>query len=68
MLIRRMKHRFHPPPEREARAVPSAFVGEGASLCSAKGIYVATGRKRLGRGVSKVDWTIVVDFVRNPER
>ena len=48
---------------REARAVPSAFVGEGAALCYAKGISAATGRKRLGRGVSKVDWTITFDFV-----
>ena len=27
----------------EARAVPSAFVGEGAALCYAKGISAATG-------------------------
>jgi hypothetical protein len=30
---------------REARAVPSSFVGVGAALCEAKGISSATGRK-----------------------
>ena len=29
----------------EARAVPSAFAGEGAALCYAKGISAATGRE-----------------------
>jgi hypothetical protein len=37
--------------KREARAVPGAFVGEGATLCEAKGISAATGRKSSrGRG------------------
>jgi len=37
--------RFEPRRKREARAVPSAFVGEGAALCSAKMISAATERK-----------------------
>ena len=31
--------------KKEARAVPSAFVGEGAALCLAKGVSAATGRE-----------------------
>ena len=31
--------------KREARAVPSAFVGEGTALCYAKGVSAATGRE-----------------------
>ena len=50
----------------EARAVPSAFVGEGAALCQAKGISAATGRTRLGRGVSTVDWTTAFDSIAQP--
>ena len=46
----------HPPTwKREARAVPGAFVGEGAALCG-----ISRGRaieKWLVLGVSDVDWT-----------
>ena len=41
----------------------SAFAGEGVALCLAKGISAATGRKKLGHGVSKVDSMITFDFV-----
>ena len=55
---------FHPGiPTREARAVPSAFGGDGVALCYAKGVPAATGRKRLGRGVSKADVTKTFDLV-----
>ena len=41
------KCRRRPPGrKREAREVPSAFVGEGAALYQAEGISAATGRKR----------------------
>ena len=40
--------RVHGLGRREARAVPSAFVGEGAALCYAKGIPAATGGETVG--------------------
>ena len=52
--------------QREARAVPSAFVGEGAYDKQRGSLLPRGGRalvKRLGLGVSKVDWTTTFDFV-----